>query len=209
MLEEYGSRGPPADVVRTARRPIMRYFENGDPIAIKLFGSFQAPSTPFLVKYGRKQFLEPMLTEGRIRVCPASFYNNPSHLASVQDDEIPRSFFIPTYKERLAGKSALDFKGHNIAFGDDDIVLPVVSRDYYLFSLCDHIYYRMPTDFDADAALIIRDPRARWGRRQSSPEGPSACLRYPSGAGSSRPTKISSTRLAMPSYCKIGLRFRE
>lgn len=30
--------------------------------------------------------------------------------------------------------------------------------DYFLFSLCDHIYYRMPTDFGADAALMIRDP---------------------------------------------------
>jgi len=159
MLEEYGSRGgTPVDVVQKARLPILRYFENGDPIALKLFDGYQAPSTRFLVKYGRKQFLEPMLAEGRTRVCPASFYNNPSHLASVQDDEISRTFFIPTYKERLAGKSALEFQGHNIVFGEDDIVLPVVSRDYYLFSLCDHIYYRMPTDFDADAALIIRDP---------------------------------------------------
>jgi hypothetical protein len=34
----------------------------------------------------------------------------------------------------------------------------VVCPDYFLYSLCDHIYYRLPTDFDADAALIIRDP---------------------------------------------------
>lgn len=159
MLEEYGSRGgPPVDVVGRARAPILRYFENGDPIALEIFDGYQPPSTPFLVKYGRRQFLQPMLDDGQIRICPASFYNNPSHLASVQDDEISRTFFIPTYRERLAGKHALDFQGHNIAFGDDDIVLPVVSKDYYLFSLCDHIYYRMPTDFDADAALIIRDP---------------------------------------------------
>ena len=43
-------------------------------------------------------------------------------------------------------------------FGNDDIAIPVVVHDYYMFSLCDHIYYRLPTDFDADAALIIRDP---------------------------------------------------
>lgn len=159
MIEEYGSRGgTPFDVVRNARAPIMRYFENGDPIALKLFDGYQAPGTPFLVKYGKQHFLEPMLAEGRIRVCPASFYNNPSHLASVQDDEISRTFFIPTYKERLAGQHELEFQGHTIKFGEDDIVLPVVCSDYYLFSLCDHIYYRMPTDFDADAALIIRDP---------------------------------------------------
>jgi len=169
MLEEYGSRGgAPVDVVGRARAPILRYFENGDPIALKIFDGYQPLSTPFLVKYGKRQFLEPMLAEGQVRICPASFYNNPSHLASVQDDEISRTFFIPTYKERLAGKRALDFQGHNIVFGDDDIVLPVVSNDYYLFSLCDHIYYRMPTDFDADAALIIRDPTLFTQRLVSS-----------------------------------------
>lgn len=158
MLEEYGSRnGTPVSVITEARKPVVRYFENGNPIAMKLFAGYQAPP-PFIVKYGKRQFLEPMHSEGRIRICPASFYNNASFLPSVQDDEISRTFFIPTYKERLAGKNAIDFQGHRIAFGDDDIVLPVVSNDYFLFSLCDQIYYRLPTDFEADAVLIIRDP---------------------------------------------------
>jgi hypothetical protein len=159
MLEEYGSRGgTPVDVIAAARTPFLRYFENGDPIAVKMFNGYQAPPSPFFIKYGRKQFLEPMLREGRIRICPASFYSNTALLASIKDDEISRTFFIPTFRERLAGQDFLDFQGHRIVFGDDDIVLPVVCPDYFLFSLCDQIYYRLPTDFDADAALIIRDP---------------------------------------------------
>lgn len=159
MLEEYGSRGgTPIDVIAAARVPILRYFENGDPIAMKMFEGYRAPPAPFLVKYGRKQFLEPMLKEGRLRICPASFYNNTGFLTSVRDDEISRTFFIPTFRERLAGQEYIDFQGHRIRFGGDDIVLPLVYPDYFLFSLCDHIYYRLPTDFDADAALVIRSP---------------------------------------------------
>jgi hypothetical protein len=45
-----------------------------------------------------------------------------------------------------------------LELNDDDIVLPLVFDDYYVFSLCESIHYRMPTDFDADAAIIIRDP---------------------------------------------------
>lgn len=30
--------------------------------------------------------------------------------------------------------------------------------DYYLVSLPEHIHYRMPADFEADAATMIRDP---------------------------------------------------
>jgi hypothetical protein len=136
----------------------VRYFEHGDPVAVKLFAGYQPPPAPFLVKYGRKEFLEPMLHEGRIRICPAAYYNDAAHIQSVQDDETRRTFFIPTFRERLEGRDFIEFQGHKVVFGDDDIVIPVICRDYFLFSLCDQIYYRLPTDFNADAALIIRDP---------------------------------------------------
>jgi hypothetical protein len=154
MLEEYGSRsgGPPIDVVAAARAPVVRYFENGDPVAVKLFAGYQPPPAPFLVKYGRKEFLEPTLHEGRIRICPAAYYNDAAHIHSVQDDETRRTFFIPTFRERLEGKDFIEFQGHKLVFDDDDIVIPVICRDYFLFSLCDQIYYRLPTDFNADAA---------------------------------------------------------
>jgi hypothetical protein len=159
MLEEYGVRGGvPGDVISGARAPILSYFEHGDPIAVSIFSGYSPPERDILVKYGRREFLEPMLSDGQIRISPASFYNSGNLLDAVRDDEVTRNFFIPTYKERLDGKRHVDFQGHRIEFGDDDIVLPVVVSDYYLLSLCDHIYYRMPTDFGADAALVIRDP---------------------------------------------------
>lgn len=160
MLEEYGARGggPPATVIQEARKPILRYFENGEPIAVRMFRGYTAPETSFLVKYGRRESLEPMLNEGRIRICPASYYNNEEFGDAIRDNEITRNFFIPTFRERLKGIHFLDFQGHRIEYGNDDIVLPVVMPDYYLFSLCSHIYYRMPTDFGSDAALVIRDP---------------------------------------------------
>jgi len=160
MLEEYGSRGgpPPDNVIIEARKPLLRYFENGDPIAIRMFSGYKPPMSPILVKYGQREFLEPMLDAGKIRICPASIYNNLGFLEAAQDDEISRYFFIPTFRERLAGAHYIDFQGHRMPFGDDDLVLPLTVRDYYMFSLCDHIYYRMPTDFGADAALIIRNP---------------------------------------------------
>ncbi|WP_136658786.1 hypothetical protein [Nitratireductor sp. XY-223] len=161
LLEEYGLRTgghPPSEVIAAARAPAVKYFENGEPIATKIFQGYAAPTTPFTVKYGRREFLEPMLRTGRLRICPASYYNDVSHNAAVKDDEIHRTFFIPTFRERLKGIHHMVFQGHRIEYGDDDIVVPVEAPDYFLLSLCDSIYYRMPTDFDADAALIIREP---------------------------------------------------
>jgi hypothetical protein len=123
-----------------------------------MFKGYKVPTTPILVKYGKRQFLEPMLKTGNLRLANASLYNDARFVNAVRDDETSRTFFIPTYKERLEGKSNISFQGNLIEFGDDDIVLPFVFNDYYLFSLCEHIHYRMPTDFAADAAIVIRDP---------------------------------------------------
>jgi len=160
LLEEYGARsnGPPSDVIIESRRPILRYFENGEPIAVRMFSGYEPPTHRFVVKYGRREFLEPMLLTGRLRICPASYYNDSAHNDAVKDDEIHRTFYIPTFQERLRGIHHIDFQGYRHSFGDDDFVVPIVAPDYFLFSLCDHIYYRMPTDFSSDAALIIRDP---------------------------------------------------
>jgi hypothetical protein len=160
LLEEYGARngGLPLAVVGEARKPIVAYFENGEPIAVRMFKGYTPPSSRFLVKYGRREFLEPMLYTGQLRICPASYYNDAAHNVAIKEDEIHRTFYIPTFRERLQGIHHIDFRGHRIEFGDDDIVLPIVAPDYFLYSLCDHIYYRIPTDFGADAALIIREP---------------------------------------------------
>ena len=48
--------------------------------------------------------------------------------------------FRPIRKERLNGNTYTDIQGHRLEFNDDDIVLPVVIPDYFLFSLCDHSY---------------------------------------------------------------------
>jgi hypothetical protein len=167
LLEEYGLRTgghPPNNVIDAANVPVHKYFENGEPIAKKMFRGYVAPTTPFTVKYGKREHLEPMLRDGRLRISPASYYNDASHSFAVKDDEIHRTFFIPTFRERLKGIHHLVLQGHRIEYGDDDIVLPVEAPDYFLLSLCDSIYYRMPTDFDADAALIIRDP-SRFAQR--------------------------------------------
>jgi hypothetical protein len=113
---------------------------------------------PVSLVSGAQIGIADMLGKGRLRICPASYYNDGGHLDSIRDDEMTRNFFIPTFQGRLNGETHVEVKGHRLPFNDDDVCLPLVFPDYYLFSLCDHIYYRMPTDFGADAALIIRDP---------------------------------------------------
>lgn len=161
MLEEFGARRnghPPDEVIAGARRPLLKYFEDGTPLGVRMFEGYDVPETPILVKYGKRQFLEPMIERGELRLANAGLYNDAGFLDTVRDDETSRTFFIPTFRERLAGKTHLEMAGHRQPFDDDDIVLPLIFDDYFLFSLCEHVHYRMPTDFEANAAIVIRDP---------------------------------------------------
>lgn len=161
LLEEYNfrSNGRPSDeIIRSAREPIDKYFEHGTPVGFKMFEGYQPPAGPILVKYGQKQFLEPMFKKGELRIANAGIYNDSNFLNAVRDDETSRTFFIPTYKERLDNCDSVKIQNNTVKFGDDDLVLPLVFNDYYIFSLCNAIHYRMATDFDADAAIVIKDP---------------------------------------------------
>ncbi|MCS4493429.1 MAG: hypothetical protein G3W58_08655 [Pantoea ananatis] len=161
MLEEYGVRAngmASADVIQAARQPLIKYFEHGKPFGLTLFDGYTPPDRPYLVKYGKREFLEPMFQNGTIRLANADYYNKEGFLNSIRDDETSRIFFIPTYKERLAGKNYINLQGNKLEFFDDDIVLPLTFDDYYLFSLCEKIHYRMPTDFEADSAIVIHSP---------------------------------------------------
>lgn len=160
LLEEYGVRtggNLSETILKDAMAPSLKYFEGGEPIAAKIFDRYSPPRTPFTVKYGQRQHLEEMMRHGRVRFCPASFYNGDDHNAAIKDDEIHKTFYIPTYRERLKGINHLIYRGIRMEFGDDDLELPIQAPDYFLFSLCDGIHYRMPTDFAADAALVITD----------------------------------------------------
>lgn len=160
MLEEYDFRagGLSPDLVQAAKEPLMRYFEHGAPVGFTMFERYGTPPKPVLVKYGQRQYLEPIFRSGELRLANAESYNNPTFLDAARDNETRRTFVYPTYKERMRGESSASFEGRTIEFGNDDFELPLVFADYYLFSLCERIHHRMSTDFNADAALVIRDP---------------------------------------------------
>src|ERR1044072_9357473 len=107
LIEECGSRGGlPIDLATQAREPILEYFKNGDPVSVQLFTGYMSPPRPFVVTYSKKEFLEALLNDGLIRICHRSYYRAPTHLESIRDDETSRHFFIPTFRERMEGKSS-------------------------------------------------------------------------------------------------------
>jgi hypothetical protein len=101
-----------------------------------------------------------MMRLGQIRISPASFYERGSLLKSMKsmkDLELERVFRIPAYKEALSGRTEVDYRGKSLPIENGALSLSVVGNDYYLFSTCLEVDRRMPTDFEATGALVIKD----------------------------------------------------
>jgi hypothetical protein len=95
-----------------------------------------------------------MLTNGEIRIVPASFYNDPSLNKAIRDDEL-------TFKvqSRADGLDMKDQAGNKIStFGK--VEFTVRSRtNHYVHCFAANYTLREFDDFDADSCLIIEQPR--------------------------------------------------
>jgi hypothetical protein len=157
LLEEYGGRGGlPADVIRSARAPMLKYLDAQEPQRRAWLNS---SAGQVLVKYSKRQYLEETVRYGRLRVSPASYYNDINHISAIRDCEAERLLIIPTFDERMRGEKSIKYNGAELKFGDSDLEITLISNNYYLYCLCTGLHYRLPIDFEADSALVISDPR--------------------------------------------------
>ena len=160
LIEEYGGRGGvPVDLISAANEPLDKYFADGEPVGVRLFRNLEQPKGSNLVRFSRRKYLEDMFHNGRIMVSPASSYSNGSLLNAQKDLETTRSYTIPTHNFLLNGQTHVNIEGkvYDARAGDVEIVENV--PDYYAYCMCSEIDRRLPSDFKADAALVISDPK--------------------------------------------------
>lgn len=160
LIEETNWRGLlTRDLIANATRPIGAYFQDGDPLGVRMFGDRKTLGGHGLVKYSKREFVEDMYRHGRFRISPASYYSKGGHLKAVKDFETSRSYKLRALNEAMRGEEAIEVKGMSMKITNGVIPFEVEMVDYYLFSTCKDIDRRLPTDFEADAALVISDRR--------------------------------------------------
>jgi hypothetical protein len=158
LIEETNARGIlTREVVNEAVAPIRSYFSDGEPLGLRMFGDREHLPGQWLVKYSKRSHVEDMLKFGRFRIAPASEYAKASHIKAMTDLETARDFKLKAIKEALEGTESFVFQNIEIKIQNGVVPLQCLLDDYYLFSTCKEIDRRMPTDFEADAALVIKD----------------------------------------------------
>jgi hypothetical protein len=124
------------------------------------------PSSPYLVRFSKGNHIADALERGRFRIAPAASYSDSSLNAAQKDDELSHFVVTPdkALKIKLYGYTA-DATPEEKASPRS---LPVVTKElfeysntgnFYVLCLTDRYDARMFHDFDADAAIVITNPR--------------------------------------------------
>ncbi len=112
----------------------------------------------YLVKYGKRSFLQSAVESGRIRISPASSYTDASLNHAVRDNELE---FTITPNPREATLHIFSGKDGHYKGSGKPRRLSMTTRsktDYYVYCLSSSLSPRLFLDFEADACLVIADP---------------------------------------------------
>jgi hypothetical protein len=161
MIEEIQARfgGLPQDFFEEGRERTERYRRDGEMLGVTMFRGKPIKHRGSIVKFTKKQFAEEMMNDGKILLSPASFYADGSLLKSMKDLETSRVFRIPAIAATLSGHRFCSVEDNILTIEGGAATWTHAVPDYYLYSTCLELDRRMPSDFEADAAVVITDRR--------------------------------------------------
>lgn len=123
--------------------------------AIKAWNDRKPIMGNYLVKFAKRKYLHQIKDIGKIRVNPASSYNDPSLNKAVQDRELSQTIILPQgtkLKKKMPLGEYEEIKGiQNMS------VTNSYPTDFYVYCMAKVFQYRLFDDFDADACLLIYD----------------------------------------------------
>lgn len=165
IIEETNWRGALSpDVARKATSPVGAYFKEGLPLGCRMFGDREHIPGKWIVKYSKAEYVKDMLEFGRFRISPASEYSKGSYIKAIKDLETARPYKLKALSDLLKGGDMVKAQGMTMKIQNGFIPMKFMVDDYFLFSSCKEIDRRMPTDFEADAALIVKNRSEFVGR---------------------------------------------
>lgn len=118
----------------------------------------QLSSTPYLVKYGKVAFLREMVEHGRLRIAPASSYTDPSLNSATRDDELRLAVHVDGKELVVEIVDPATGKVHRATPVGHATFTLGMRTDYYVGCFAQQLAARLFVDFDADAAVIVKNP---------------------------------------------------
>lgn len=153
LLQEYALRGLglPAEKNDVLERRFCIPKPGTPALGAKIRAVFRKgiPEKFTLFKYGKREHLEPLLHDGSLRLCPGSYYSDPSLNVAITDTELEL--------EKIVGHDRLVYR---------------TDVDFYCFCSALIHHDRYVGDFDADSVLVVRDPHEFFVRLATALDEP-------------------------------------
>jgi hypothetical protein len=125
--------------------------------AIKTWNDRKQIVGEYLVKFSKIEFLNQIKHFGKIRVNPASYYNDSSLNIAVRDDELSQKMILPLETKFKKKMSTGEFE--EIKWIKNIFMTRNYPTDFYVYCMTNLYQYRLFDDFDANACLLIYDPK--------------------------------------------------
>jgi hypothetical protein len=110
---------------------------------------------PILVKYTRLEFAKAAIAKGSLRIAPASDYADDSLSPAVRDHELTAETDFNPYFSGIGHDPDLD---RMILPNPRRLIRHEIGTDYYVHCLAQSVSTRLLLDFEAEAAVVIREP---------------------------------------------------
>lgn len=169
VLEEYELRRQGLPLANDLQIPTPT--APNEPVAVNALKGIQMPAPgKALFKLGKREHMKPFFERGKLRISPASSYSDPSLNHAVRDDELEFDRMMPgeevtfTFMDKEAGELRT-----TKPIGDVTQTTSLAT-DFYVCCMTHSLSYRLFDDFEADACVVIRDPKSFWARLHKAVE---------------------------------------
>jgi hypothetical protein len=125
--------------------------------AIRAWGDYSFPLSPYFVKYGKLAHLKELYDEGQILIHPASYYSDPSLTPAIRDEELEAVIALPV-------GTRLKMQVDNGEYREIPIAGRIFNRkrsetDFYIYCTAAKYDHRLFDDFESDACLLVHEPK--------------------------------------------------
>lgn len=120
-----------------------------------------------LIKYGKREYMERLLSGGNLRVQPASYFTRKDLNGAIRDDEQRLQLSFALTRDDL---QKIVLNPQDVPEGAPDQRVDVVFQspaDYWIYCTTESVAPRLFVDFEADACVIVHNRRQFANRLRS------------------------------------------
>ena len=161
IRKEYVLRGQGYSFgITMGKIPLPRATWPGTTRAIEAISQIAQLEGNFLIKYGKRKYLQQTYNDGLIHLFPGTYYDDPSLNPALRDRELELTVeALPSETQMYLIDEHTGEKKQKLSPIKNIKITYFSKSDYYVYCMSHTYDIKLFHDFDADCCLIIKNPK--------------------------------------------------